>query len=60
MSDLIPNIEDLRAQLPTDDTSTYAHEFVSELSMAASVEDVNKKVDALVDRWLGMPDDPGA
>lgn len=60
MNELIPNIEDLRSHLPTDHTSTYAHEFVSELATGTSVEDVNEKVDALVDRWLGMFDDHGA
>lgn len=52
MSDLIPNLDDLRAQLPTDGTAQDAHEFVSELGMVASVEDVGMKTDALVDRWL--------
>lgn len=57
MSDLIPNLEDLRAQLPTDGTAEPAHQFVAELATVASAEGVNMKIDALVDRWLEVPDD---
>lgn len=57
MSDLIPNLEDLRAQLPTDGTAQDAHQFVAELATLASAEDVNMKIDALVDRWLEVPND---
>lgn len=59
VSDLIPNLEDLRAQLPSDGTALDAHEFVEELEAAVSVEDVEVKVDALVDRWLEVADDRG-
>jgi hypothetical protein len=52
MSELIPNLEDLRAQLPTDETARDAHEFVNELATGEAAEDVASKVDALVDRWL--------
>lgn len=57
MSDLIPNLEDLRAQLPTDGTAEAAHQFVAELATVASAEGVTMKIDALVDRWLEVPDD---
>lgn len=60
MSELIRNLEDLRAQLPTDGTVLDAHEFVAELATAATVEDVDIKIDALVDRWLEESDDRGA
>lgn len=59
MSDLIPNLEDLRAQLPTDGTAEAAHQFVAELATVVSAEDVNTKIDGLVDRWLEVPDDHG-
>lgn len=57
MSDLIPNLEDLRAQLPSDDTAQDAREFVAELATAASAASVDKKIDALVDRWLEVSDE---
>jgi hypothetical protein len=57
VSDLIPNLEDLRAQLPTDGTTQDAHEFVAELSAIVSAADVDMKIDALVDRWLEVSDD---
>lgn len=60
MSELIPNLEDLRVQLSTDVTSQYAHEFVRVLATAESTEDVASKVDALVNRWLEVPDDHSA
>lgn len=60
MSELIRNLEDLYAQLPTDGTVLDAHEFVAELATAASIEDVDMKIDALVDRWLEGSHDRGA
>lgn len=59
MSDLIPNLEDLREHLPIDGTALDAHEFVGELGTAESVEEMDVKVDALVDRWLEVLDDRG-
>lgn len=47
VSDLIPNLEDLRAQLPTDGTAQDAHEFVAELATVVSAEDVDMKIDAV-------------
>ncbi|MFD5812384.1 hypothetical protein [Rhodococcus aetherivorans] len=52
MSELIPNLEDLREQLPTDETAADAHKFVAELATATSATEVASKVDALVDGWL--------
>ncbi|MGH3890111.1 MAG: hypothetical protein ACRDTW_00875 [Rhodococcus qingshengii] len=52
MSGLIPNLEDLREQLPPSQTALDAHKFVAELAMATSVAEVASKVDALVDGWL--------
>jgi hypothetical protein len=60
MTELIPNLEDLCTQLPTDSTVLDAHEFVAELATAVSADGVNMKVDALVDRWLEVADDRGA
>lgn len=60
MTDLIPNLEDLRAQLPTDGTTLDAHEFVVQLAAAASVDEVDMKVDALVDGWLEVSNDSEA
>ena len=57
MSDLIPNLEDLRAQLPTDGAAQYAHEFVGELAALTFIEDMDVKIDALVDRWLEVSND---
>lgn len=57
MSELIPNLEDMRAQLPTDGTAQDAHEFVAELAIVVSAEDVDMTIDALVDRWLEVSDD---
>ena len=58
MSDLIPNLDDLRGQLPTDGTAQDVHEFVAELAIVASTEDVGMRIDALVDRWLEVSSDP--
>lgn len=52
MSGLIPNLEDLREQLPTDETALDAHKFVAELATATSTAEVASRVDALVDGWL--------
>ena len=57
MSELIPNLEDLRAQLPTDSTAHDAHQFVEALEPAESAEDVAASIDTLVDRWMELPDD---
>jgi hypothetical protein len=57
MSDLIPNLDDLRAKLPPDEPASDAREFVEELSKAASSAEIIANVDALVDRWLEVPDD---
>lgn len=57
MSDLIPNLDDLRAKLPAEETANDAHEFIAELAKAGSLGDVQTNVDALVDRWLELPDD---
>lgn len=59
MSDLVPNLEDLRDQLPIDGTALDAHEFLEELATAESVEEMDVKVEALVDRWLEVSDDRG-
>lgn len=56
---MIPNLEDLRAQLPTDGTAMDTHEFVAELAAAASIEEVETKIDHLVERWLGVSDGRG-
>lgn len=52
VSGLIPNLEDLREQLPTDETALDAHKFVAELATAKSAAEVASRVDALVDGWL--------
>lgn len=52
MSGLIPNLEDLREQLPPSQTALDAHEFVTALATAVSSAEVASKVDALVDGWL--------
>lgn len=57
MSDLIPNLDALRAQLPTEESATDAHDFIEELARAGSVAEVEANVEALVDRWLAVPDD---
>lgn len=57
MSKLIPNLDDLRAQLPADGSGSDAREFIEELGKAASRTDSESLVDALFDRWLGQLDD---
>ena len=57
MSELIPNLSDLRAQLPAAEIAADAHEFVAGLATAGSLAEVTSMVDALVDRWLVQPDD---
>lgn len=57
MSDLIPNLDELRAKLPTEESALDAHEFVEELAKAGTLVEVNAKIDALVDRWLEVPCD---
>lgn len=59
MSELIPNLDDLRAKLPAVETAKDAHEFIEELAKAGSIADVQANVDALVDRWLEVTDDSG-
>lgn len=59
MSELIPNLDDLRAKLPAEETAKDAHEFIEELAKAGSIADVQANVDALVDRWLEVTDDSG-
>lgn len=56
MSDLIPNLEDLREQLPTDGMALDANEFIGELTTAESIEEMEIRADALVDRWLEVSD----
>lgn len=55
--DLIPNLQHLRAQLPIDGSTQDAHEFIEELATAVFAEDIDIKIDALVDRWLEEPDE---
>lgn len=57
MSDLIPNLDDLRAKLPAAESVKDAHEFLEELAKAGSLAEAQANVDALVDRWLEVPDD---
>lgn len=57
MSDLIPNLDDLRTKLPAEESAKDAHEFIEELARAASLVEAQANVDALVDRWLVVPDD---
>ncbi|MEN3121220.1 hypothetical protein [Janibacter sp. LM] len=57
MSDLIPNLGDLCAKLPAKDVAPDAHEFVEQLAKASTPGEVNANIDALVDRWLKVPDD---
>jgi hypothetical protein len=59
MSELIPNLDDLREQLPPDSIAKDAHEFVGELEKATTTAEVSSSVDALIDRWLEVSDDPG-
>ena len=55
MSDLIPNLDDLRNLLPPDETAPDAHAFLERLSEAATEDEAVAKVDALVDEWLTVP-----
>ena len=57
MSDLIPNLDDLRDKLPQDESASDAREFLAELSKAATPAEMIASVDALVDRWLEVPDE---
>jgi hypothetical protein len=57
MSGLIPNLDDLRAKLLAEASALDAHEFIDEVATAGTVAEINAKVDALVDRWLAVPDD---
>ena len=57
MSELIPNLADLQAKLPADETAKDAHEFIEELAKAGSIAEVQANVDAMVDRWLEVPGD---
>lgn len=60
MSELIPNLNDLRAHLPTDEIVLDAHEFLGELAKAESSAEVAARVDALVDRWIKGSDEHSA
>lgn len=55
MSDLVPNLDDLRAHLPSEATAPDAHALLERLSEATTVEEAVAKVDALVDEWLIVP-----
>jgi hypothetical protein len=57
MGELIPNLDDLRAKLRADESTSDAEEFMGELATAGTVAEINAKIDALVDRWLELPDD---
>lgn len=57
MSDLIPNLDDLRTKLSTDQSAEDAHEFIEELAKAGSVAEAQANVDSLLDRWLEVADD---
>lgn len=57
MSKLIPNLGDLRRNLTDDESAADAREFADELAKAESSEEINAKVDTLIDQWLEMPDD---
>lgn len=57
MSDLMPNLGDLRAKLPATKSAFDAHDFVDELAKAGTLVEVNANIDALVDRWLKVPID---
>lgn len=57
MSELIPNLDDLRIQVPPGEDTTDTSEFLAELATAASVDEVTRRVDALIDRWLEVPND---
>lgn len=55
MSDLAPNLDDLRGFLPKIESAPAAHALLERLSEATTVEEAFAKVDALVDEWLTMP-----
>lgn len=57
MSKLIPNLDDLRAQLPADGDHSNTRKFVEELQKATSHAEAESLVDALVDRWLEQADE---
>lgn len=57
MSDLIPNLDDLGAKLPAEESASDARQFIEELAKASSAAEIGANVDALVDRWLEVPDD---
>ena len=54
MSDLVPNLDDLRDFLPEIESAPDAHALLDCLSEATTVEEAVAKVDALVDEWLAM------
>lgn len=56
MSDLIPNLDDLCAQVQQGGCASDVHAFLDELAVAATVDDAAGRIDALVDRWLEVPD----
>ena len=55
MSDLVPNLDDLRDFLPPAEAAPDAHALLERLSEASTVDEAVAKVDALVDEWLTMP-----
>lgn len=55
MSDLIPNLNDLRTNLPSQESAPDVHAFVEALAKAGSVAGAQANVDALVDSWLELP-----
>ncbi len=55
MSDLVPNLDDLRDLLPPEETAPDAHAFLERLSQAATADDAVARVDALVSEWLAVP-----
>lgn len=55
MSDLVPNLEDLRSFLSDIDSAPDAHAFLDRLSEATTFDGAVAKVDALVDEWLAVP-----
>jgi len=57
MSDLVPNLDDLRGLLPPEETAPDAHALLERLSEATTVEEAVAKVDALVDEWLIVPNE---
>lgn len=57
MSELIPNLGDLRLKLPTEESAKDALAFLDELAKAGSLAGAQANVNALVDTWLELPDD---